>query len=131
MALRDSSFSLHLRGHVGPRKAIMDSIRCGSLPVIASDRTPFAFSDGIDYGAFVLRVPERANASRLLTALRNIPNAQLVQMRTTMAAAARILDCGPHGAMAPAVLRRFVRVANRTLHSVPRKTNTPMQLLAL
>ena len=30
---------MHLKGHVGPRKAIMDSIRCGSLPLIASDRT--------------------------------------------------------------------------------------------
>ena len=39
-ALRTASFTLQLRGHVGPRKAIFDSIRCGALPLIASDRSP-------------------------------------------------------------------------------------------
>jgi len=46
--LRAASFSVQLKGHVGPRKAILDSIRCGSLPIIASDRTPLPFSDEIE-----------------------------------------------------------------------------------
>ena len=131
VALRTSTFSVHLKGHVGPRKAIFDSIRCGSLPVIAADRTPFPFSDAIDYSAFALRVPERANATRVLAALSRFTEPQLRRMRTAMAAAAHALDCGPHGGMADAVLERFVRVADGTVRAVPSTTSTPLHLLDL
>lgn len=129
-ALRASSFSVHLRGHVGQRKAIMDSIRCGSLPVMASDRTPFPFSDEIDYSAFAVRVGEKANATRVLAALERIPEAQLRRMRTAMAKAAHVLDAGPHGGLAQAVLARFVRVADRHVVAVPDSTRTPIKKLA-
>ena len=128
-ALRQSSFSVHLKGHVGPRKAIMDSIRCGSLPLIASDRTPFPFSDEIDYSAFALRVSERANATRVLAALERFGEAQLRRMRSAMLRAAHLLDCGPNGGMAAAVLHRFVRVADGDVKAVPSITNTPLPLL--
>jgi hypothetical protein len=128
-ALRSSSFSVHLKGHVGPRKAIMDSIRCGSLPVIASDRTPFPFSDEIDYAAFALRVPEKANATRFLAALSQISEDELRGMRRAMSEAAHLLDCGPNGGMAAAVLARFVTVADRVVNAVPAVTNTPLPLL--
>lgn len=127
-ALRLASFSVHLKGHVGPRKAIMDSLRCGSLPLIASDRTPFPFSDEIDYSAFALRVPERANATRVLAALADIDAARLRRMRKAMAAAAHLLDCGPNGGMAEAVLERFVKVADQKVNAVPSVTNTPLPL---
>ena len=128
-ALRRSSFSVHLKGHVGPRKAIMDSIRCGSLPLLASDRTPFPFSDEIDYSAFALRVPERANATRVLARLGLFDEATLRRRRAAMARAAHLLDCGPRGGMAEAVLRRFVRVADRAVESVPLATATPLPML--
>ena len=128
-ALRDASFSVHLKGHVGPRKAIMDSLRCGSLPVIASDRTPFPFSDEIDYAAFALRVSERANATRVLAALDRFSEQDLQLMRAAMARAAHLLDCGPNGGMAAAVLARFVRVADRVIQAVPAATHTPLPLL--
>ena len=130
-ALRGSSFSIHLKGHVGPRKAIMDSIRCGSLPVIASDHTPFPFSDEIDYAAFALRVPERANASKMLAALSRFSEPRLRQMRRAMAKAAHLLDSGPNGGMAIEVLKRFVRVADRKVNAVPGVTDTPLPQLPL
>ena len=68
-ALRTASFTLQLRGHVGPRKAIFDSIRCGALPLIASDRSPLPFADEIDYSKFGVRVGESANASKVLKEL--------------------------------------------------------------
>lgn len=129
IALRGASFSVHLKGHVGPRKAIMDSIRCGSLPLIASDRTPFPFSDEVDYSAFALRVPEKANATRVLAALSRFTDPQLRAMRTAMERAAYLLDCGPNGGMAEAVLARFSKVADRVVHAVPSATNTPLPLL--
>lgn len=127
-ALRQATFSVHLKGHVGPRKAIMDSLRCGSLPLIASDRTPFPFSDEIDYAAFSLRVPERANATRVLAALARIDESRLRRMRKAMAHAAHLLDCGPNGGMAEAVLARFVKVAEQQVTAVPAVTNTPLPL---
>lgn len=129
-SLRGASFSLQLHGHVGPRKAVLDSIRCGALPVLASERTPLPFSDEIDYSAFALRVAERANATRVLGALERIGTPQLRAMRAAMAAAARLLDAGPHGAMAEAVLERFIRVAERRVSAVPESTRTPLPLLA-
>ena len=129
-SLRSASFSLQLRGHVGPRKAVLDSIRCGALPVLASERTPLPFSDEIDYAAFALRVAERANATRALGALERIDAPKLRAMRAAMAAAARLLDAGPHGAMAEAVLARFVNVAERRVSAVPASTRTPLPLLA-
>lgn len=202
-ALRGASFSVHLKGHVGPRKAIMDSIRCGSLPLIASDHTvvtthqqaqrkapplrtsdscthaahiklahtvtpqrysgcdslhtfstrsrrcvlptrrvviasrslayvqPFPFSDEIDYSAFALRVPEKANATKVLAALIRIGESQLRSMREAMLRAAHLLDCGPNGGMAHAVLARFVRVSERVVNAVPAVTDTPLPLLKL
>ena len=131
VALRGASFSVHLKGHVGPRKAILDSIRCGSLPLIASDRTPLPFSDEIDYSAFALRVPEKSNATRVLAALTRYGVVQLRRMRETMARAAHLLDCGPHGGMADAVLARFVKVAEREVNAVPAVTDTPLPFLKL
>ena len=128
-ALRASSFSLQLKGHVGPRKAILDSIRCGSVPLIASDRTPLPFSDEIRYDIFCLRVPERANATRVLARLARIPVGQLRRMRFAMAAAAHLLDCGPNGGMAGAILERFASVAERRIHAVPSTTQTPLSVL--
>lgn len=127
--LRASSFSVQLKGHVGPRKAIFDSIRCGALPVIASDRTPLPFSDGIDYGEFALRVPERANVTRVLARLARISEQELRARRAAMAAAAHALDCGPHGGMADAILARFASVAERRIRAVPSGTSTPLPLL--
>lgn len=127
-ALRGASFSVHLKGHVGPRKAILDSIRCGSLPLIASDRTPLPFSDEIHYGAFALRVAERANATRVVAALGAIDEARLRRMREEMARAAHLLDCGPRGGMAAAVLERFVKVADGVVKAVPASTSTPLPL---
>ena len=127
--LRASSFSVQLKGHVGPRKAIFDSIRCGALPVIASDRTPLPFSDGIDYGAFALRVPERANVTRVLARLARISEQELRARRAAMAAAAHALDCGPNGGMADAILVRFASVAERRIRAVPSGTSTPLPLL--
>lgn len=128
-SLRSSTFSIHLKGHVGPRKAILDSIRCGSLPVVASDHTPFPFSDEIDYSLFALRVTERANATRVLAALSQISELEIRRMRRGMIKAAHLLDCGPNGGMAAAVLKRFVKVADRVVRSVPVITNTPLPLL--
>ena len=34
-----SRFSLNVPGHVGPRKAVFDSMKCGALPLFASDYT--------------------------------------------------------------------------------------------
>ena len=128
-ALRASSFSLQMRGHVGPRKAIFDSIRCGALPLLASERTPLPFSDEIPYADFALRVSERANATRVLAALGRFDAQRLGEMRAAMARAAHTLDCGPQGGMADAVMARFVKVADRLVSSVPATTVTPAPLL--
>lgn len=131
LALRAASFSVHLSGHVGPRKGIMDSIRCGSLPVIASHHTPLPLSDAIDYSAFALRVPERANVSLVLAALANFTHRRLHQMRLAMAEASTFLDCGPKGKLADAILSRFVKVADRVWDAVPAQTSTPIPLMNL
>ena len=141
LALRNASFSVHLRGHVGPRKAIFDSIRCGSIPVIASDKTPLALSDsphapgGIDYSRFVLRVPEHvghcstcANVSLLLRALEARPRARVAAMRAAMRDAAATLDYSGAGGLFEAALERVERVAKGEVRSVPERTATPIPL---
>ena len=125
-AMRTSSFSVQLQGHVGPRKAIFDSVRCGAVPVIASDVTPLAFSDVIDYSSFALRVPVLANVSAVIAALLAIPTPALAHMRAAMNRAARLLDAGPRGRMAEVVLGQFMRVAGREVESSPRATGTPL-----
>jgi len=135
--LRGAAFSVHLRGHVGPRKAIFDSIRCGSLPIIASDLTPLPLSDEIDYAAFALRVPERTDPAKVLEALQRLDETKRRAMRVAMAAAAVKLDSGPLGSLAYEVLRRFVRVARgghgggKAIKAVPLSTRTPLPMLPL
>ena len=97
--------------------------------MLASERTPLPFSDEIRYADFALRVGERANASRVLAALGRFEPPRLREMRAAMARAAHVLDCGPGGGMAEAVMARFVKVADRVVSSIPAKTNTPAPLL--
>ena len=79
----------------------------------------------------VLRVPEKADPGRALAALAAIDDARLRRMRAAMATAARLLDYGPRGRLAEAVLARFVRVSRGELPAVPRSTKTPVPVLKL
>ena len=47
-------------------------------------------------------------------------------MRAAMARAAALLDYGPHGQLADAVLARFASVASGATPSVPASTRTPL-----
>ena len=104
-----SRFSLGVSGHVGPRKAMFDSIRCGALLLFASDHTPLPFSDEIDYDAFALRVPEGANVNATVAAVGAIPPARLRRMAAAMARAAPLLDY--RDGLVDAALRHVVKVA--------------------
>ena len=104
-----SRFSLGVSGHVGPRKAMFDSIRCGALLLFASDHTPLPFSDEIDYDAFALRVPEGANVNATVAAVGAIPAARLRRMAAAMARAAPLLDY--RDGLVDAALRHVVKVA--------------------
>ena len=76
-----------------------------------------------------VRVGEVANASRVLNALNVLNEGQLVRMRAAMRRAARMLDYGPNGRLAHAVLARFARVASGAVPSVPASSATPLRPL--
>ena len=141
---------------MGPRKAIFDAIRCGSLPVLVGERTPLPFAattasspakpkpkggrfardveqatslaTSIDYSEFAIRVPESPNASHVIEHLHRLSDGRVRRMRAAMARAAALLDYGPHGRLVEAVLERFSLVAGGTLPSVPPTTKTPLPL---
>jgi hypothetical protein len=131
-SLQQASFTLQLKGHVGPRKAMFDSIRCGALLVVAGDRSPFPFADQLRYSDFGVQVPEAANATRVIAALqRQFDERRIAQMRSAMLQAAVWLDYSPRGKLAEAVLSRFRRVAGREIAAVPSSTRTPLTRLRL
>lgn len=131
-SLQTTSFSLQLKGHVGPRKAIFDSVRCGSLLLVASERSPMPFADTIDYSSFGVQVKENANATAVLHALQQQYSPQRIEsMRSAMLEAAPWLDYGPNGKLAEAVLARFEDVASGRVAAVPPTTRTPLPMLDL
>ena len=62
---------------------------------------------------------------------RQFDDRRLVRMRAAMAHAARMLDYGPSGKLAQAVLNRFERVASGAVRAVPASTKTPLAPLDL
>ena len=128
-ALLKATFCLQMRGHVGPRKSIFDAMRCLSMPLMASDRSPLPLPREVEYAAFGLRVPENANVSAVLGALRRFDQEALTRMRAAMAQAVYTLDYGPQGGLAAAVLRNFGRVATGEVRAIPATTKTPLALL--
>jgi len=101
-------FSLGVPGHVGPRKANFDAMKCGALLLFASDHTPFPFPHDINFSKFSLRVNERANVSRTLDFLRRLPVGQLQHMQVAMLASLPTLDY--NRGLVDAALRQVVRV---------------------
>ena len=131
-SLQETSFTLQLKGHVGPRKAMFDSIRCGALLLVASDRSPMPFADSIDYSQFGVQVKEGANATAVVAALRRqYDEARIGRMRSAMLEAASWLDYSARGRLAEAVLAHFDSVASGRVAAVPPTTHTPLPVLNL
>ena len=126
LAYTRTRFSLGVRGHVGPRKANFDSMKCGALLLLASDHTPFPFPHDINVSKFALRVGEMANVNRTIQYLWRVPMGQLEQMQEAMLAALPILDYKRD--LIDAALRQVMRV-QRGLgwHSA----STPLKLLRM
>ena len=113
----ESRMSLNPPGHVGPRKAMFDSIRCGALPVIVNDILPVPFSDEIDYNSFSVRIPERAEQMRTFQYLNQLPLGELEIMQQAMEKAAFTLDY--RRGLVDAALRQIMR--GRTTQKLARK----------